>query len=206
MGETYLEKTVLILPQELSIRRSLEVTVLNYALHSTDGLARAISCDSFMSLVSEMHHSSHIRTQHLCRWIITYSHGIYLMANLTSSSHHLFDIALSAWFPECITLHTFMSLDSIPFAKPVPIESILRLTSQGLQATPAWELPDVVYFKSKCSLLFTPKSLFVLQHVGVEANVFSMFGLGTSKPPTISAQLGIQDDDAAVLRQVVPKT
>jgi acyl-coenzyme A thioesterase 9 len=81
---------------------------------------------------------------------------------------------------------TFMSLDSISFAKPVPIGSILRLTSQILHTTPSGELPGVV-------------------HVGVQANVVDV-RTGQEQATNDFRFTWYPDDDAAVLRQVVPKT
>lgn len=81
---------------------------------------------------------------------------------------------------------TFMSLDSISFAKPVPIGSILRLTSQVLHTTPPRELPGVV-------------------HVGVQANVVDV-RTGHEQTTNDFRFTWYPDDDTAVVRQVVPKT
>lgn len=81
---------------------------------------------------------------------------------------------------------TFMSLDSISFAKPVPIGSILRLTSQILHTTPPGELPGVV-------------------HVGVQANVVDV-RTGHEQTTNDFRFTWYPDDGAAVVRQVVPKT
>lgn len=80
---------------------------------------------------------------------------------------------------------TFMSLDSISFAKPVPIGSILRLTSQVLHTTPPGELPAAV-------------------HVGVQANVVEV-RTGREQTTNDFRFTWYPDDDASV-RQVVPKT
>ncbi|KAG1758127.1 Thioesterase/thiol ester dehydrase-isomerase [Suillus occidentalis] len=80
---------------------------------------------------------------------------------------------------------TFMSLDSISFAKPVPIGSILRLTSQVLHTTPPGELPAAV-------------------HVGVQANVVEV---RTGREQTTNDfRFTWYPDDGASVRQVVPKT
>lgn len=81
---------------------------------------------------------------------------------------------------------TFMSLDSISFAKPVPIGSILRLTSQVLHTTPPGELPGVV-------------------HVGVQANVVDV-RTGHEQTTNDFRFTWYPDDGSAVLRTVVPKT
>lgn len=81
---------------------------------------------------------------------------------------------------------TFMSLDSISFAKPVPIGSILRLTSQVLHTTPPGELPAAV-------------------HVGVQANVVEV-RTGREQTTNDFRFTWYPDDGAPVLRQVVPKT
>ncbi|OAX32604.1 Thioesterase/thiol ester dehydrase-isomerase [Rhizopogon vinicolor AM-OR11-026] len=76
---------------------------------------------------------------------------------------------------------TFMSLDSISFAKPVPIGSILRLTSQILHTTPG------------------------AVHVGVEANVMDV-RTGHEETTNDFRFTWCPDDGAAVPRRVVPKT
>ncbi|KAG1728865.1 Thioesterase/thiol ester dehydrase-isomerase [Suillus paluster] len=80
---------------------------------------------------------------------------------------------------------TFMSLDSISFAKPVPIGSILRLTSQVLHTSPG-KRPGVV-------------------HVGVQANVVDV-RTGHEQTTNDFRFTWYPDDGAAVLRTVVPKT
>lgn len=81
---------------------------------------------------------------------------------------------------------TFVSLDSISFAKPVPIGSILRLTSQVLHTSPSGEFPGVV-------------------HVGVQANVVDV-GTGHEQITNDFRFTWHPDDGTAVFRQVVPKT
>ncbi|KAJ8583428.1 Thioesterase/thiol ester dehydrase-isomerase [Rhizopogon salebrosus TDB-379] len=76
---------------------------------------------------------------------------------------------------------TFMSLDSISFAKPVPIGSILRLTSQILHTTSG------------------------AAHVGVQANVVDV-RTGHEETTNDFRFTWRPDDGAAVVRGVVPNT
>ncbi|KZT05215.1 Thioesterase/thiol ester dehydrase-isomerase [Laetiporus sulphureus 93-53] len=80
----------------------------------------------------------------------------------------------------------FLSLDGISFAKPVPIGSILRLTSQILHTTKSEQFPGIV-------------------HVGVQANVVDV---ATGKEQTTNdfRFTWCTDYQLPLKRKVVPKT
>ncbi|KAH7921130.1 Thioesterase/thiol ester dehydrase-isomerase [Leucogyrophana mollusca] len=80
----------------------------------------------------------------------------------------------------------FLSLDGISFAKPVPIGSILRLTSQILHTSPPGEYPAGV-------------------HVGVQANVVDV-RTGHEETTNDFRFTWCRDDGAAIARKVAPKT
>ncbi|PCH43033.1 Thioesterase/thiol ester dehydrase-isomerase [Wolfiporia cocos MD-104 SS10] len=80
----------------------------------------------------------------------------------------------------------FVSLDGISFAKPVPIGSILRLTSQILHTSSSEQFPGLI-------------------HVGVQANVVDV---ATGKEQTTNdfRFTWATDDAKPLTRRVVPKT
>ncbi|KAJ7468589.1 Thioesterase/thiol ester dehydrase-isomerase [Mycena latifolia] len=80
----------------------------------------------------------------------------------------------------------FLSLDGIAFAQPVPIGSILRLTSYVLHSTSSAEFPMIV-------------------HVAVTANVVDV-ETGSERTTNEFRFTWCRDDSPATSRKVVPKT
>ena len=103
----------------------------------------------------------------------------------------------------------FLSLDGIRFAQPVPIGSLLRLTSYVLHSTSSAEFPIIVVRLAQLLVHVTNclLSLNRSQHVAVTANVVDV-ETGNELTTNEFRFTWCRDDSPAVVprRTVVPKT
>ena len=100
----------------------------------------------------------------------------------------------------------FLSFDSISFARPVPIGSVLRLKSYILHTASTKEFPALIV---RPSLLHRTPQLrtdpLLLQHVGVKANVVDI-RTGMEQMTNDFRFTWCTDHNISLTRKVVPKT